>query len=228
MMVRPPGLCKRTRRCSPSLSAVRQQRADEVDTNSNPSDGDDDAPSDVWTEGCNVFFFADVSAKSLKQCMKALGEANAEALRRVHPLRTPTIQLHVNSHGGDVFSGFAMYDLIRQNPIPVETFAVGYVASAATFLLLAGERRYIYENAILLIHQMKTGFWGKFDDLCDEMHNTRQLMVKIRKLYRARTALAKPALKQLLHQELEMDATAAVRHGIVHNFVRRASSETIA
>jgi ATP-dependent protease ClpP protease subunit len=212
---------RRNRRSShPSLRSTKSKNAIEPEE----SDDSDDDEDSVWQDGSNVFFFAEVSAKSMKLCLKALGNANAHALRHLHPRCSPCIQLHINSHGGDVIAGFALYDIIRQNPVPVETYAVGYVASAATFVLLAGERRYAFENCIFLIHQMKTGFWGKFDELCDEMKNSRQLMDKIRRLYRSRTSLGKDALRQILHKELEMDTQKAIDAKLIHAIVRRTAS----
>ena len=59
-----------------------------------------------------------------------------------------------------------------------EHHRAGFVASAATFLLLAGAERLAMPNAHILIHQIRTGFWGKFNDLLDEVrahpaHRTR-------------------------------------------------------
>ena len=63
--------------------------------------------------------------------------------------------------------------------IAVHTYIDGLIASAATFLFLAGKKRFMTENSNILIHQISTGFWGKFEDLKDEYKNTTELMKRV-------------------------------------------------
>ena len=53
------------------------------------------------------------------------------------------------------------------------------IASAATFMFLAGKKRFMSPNATVLIHQVSTSFWGKFEDLKDEVKNTTEIMKMI-------------------------------------------------
>ena len=178
---------------------------------SDDDDSENEDESCVWQDGTSVYFFADVDLKQTRACMQALRKANVEAVKA----NVKHVSLYIHSGGGDVLAGFTLFDFIRTNALPVHTYACGYVASAATFLLIAGQTRYAHENSILLIHQMKTGFWGKFEDLKDEMKNSKQLMARIRTMYLRHCKMGKENLRTILRQELEMNAQRALEYGVV-------------
>jgi ATP-dependent protease ClpP protease subunit len=180
-------------------------------------DSDDDSGS-VTAEGSSVYFYADVTRATVLKLRGLLGEASAYAVRHTPVDEAPRVHLYLFSHGGDAFAGLAAVDHIRHTcqRVPVTTVAAGVVASAASFLLIAGARRLAYEHAFVRIHQLSIhGFEGKYADLCDEVRNTRELMNAIRALYRGRTQLAEERLDELLRKELDLDASACREAGLV-------------
>ena len=162
----------------------------------------------------SVHFYGDVSQANIMKLLKALSAASNEALKRAHWPRDARIYLYIQSNGGDAFAGLSAMDHIRLNPIPIIAIADGFVASAATFMLLgAYERR--HAHAKILIHQLTTGFWGKYSDLLDEMENSTELMGTIKTLYQNNTKLNAKQLRRLLKKELHMSAQQALVAGIV-------------
>ncbi len=71
------------------------------------------------------------------------------------------IELTINSTGGSVYDAFFAIDAIKNLKIDVHTIASGYCASAATLLSLSGKKRFITKNTNMLIHEIRSGFWGK-------------------------------------------------------------------
>jgi ATP-dependent protease ClpP protease subunit len=158
----------------------------------------------------SVFFFVDVSRKSVLALIQALDQATTYAL--THSL--PRVKLYIQSDGGDAYAGLSAMDHVSSNRLPVVTIADGFVASAATFILLGGAERRGMRSATLLIHQVSTGFWGKFEFLKDEMSNSEQLMETLRTLYTEKTKMTPKRVRNLLKKELTLSASQCVRFGI--------------
>ena len=127
----------------------------------------------------------------------------------------PYIVMFIHSEGGDAYSGLSGMNHIQSSSVPIYTVSDGFVASAATFLLLGGAKRFAMPHSTILIHQLSTAFWGKYADLIDEMANTHQLMNTLRTLYKKHTTLRKKKLEQLLQKELTMTADQCMKHGFV-------------
>lgn len=94
------------------------------------------------------------------------------------------INLYINSPGGVVTSGFAMYDTMRFIRAPVHTLCMGTARSMGSFLLMAGQpgERYALPNASILIHQPLGGFQGQASDMlihAEEIRKTKQLMTRL-------------------------------------------------
>lgn len=84
-----------------------------------------------------------------------IGEWGVTALNFVDELRktnTNRIDVHINSEGGEVFDGLAIYESIRQHPAFVTTYVDGLAASAASFIAQAGDKRVMARNARMMIH----------------------------------------------------------------------------
>ena len=97
--------------------------------------------------------------------------------------------------------GLSIFNFIKKNKIPIWTYIDGYIASAATFMYLAGSKRFMNETSNVLIHQVSTSFWGKFEDLKDECQNTTNLMLLVKKLYKENTNMSEKQLKRILKRE---------------------------
>ena len=127
----------------------------------------------------------------------------------------PIIKLHIYSNGGDAYMGLSTYDFIKNMQIPIYTYIDGMIASAATFIYLAGSNRFMTENSTILMHQLSTGFWGKYEDLKDEYKNTSELMRIIKKIYSENTNMKKKEIDDLLKRELLLTYNDAKKYKII-------------
>jgi ATP-dependent protease ClpP protease subunit len=160
--------------------------------------------------GTSVYFHAPVTKKTILLLLEKLSAAETVSLQQSYYPSSARIQLFIHSEGGDAYAGLSGMDHIERCRVPVDTIADGFVASAATFLLLAGKRRYGMPNSVLLIHQLSTGFWGKYAELMDEVANSEQLMKKIRSIYEERTGMDKKKIDHLLTKELTLSCEECV------------------
>lgn len=166
--------------------------------------------------GRDVFFHCEVSRTNVLTLIERLREAEQEARQQ----RTDSfVSLYINSEGGDAYAGLSAMNHIQSMSVPVVCVADGFVASAATFMLLGGRKRLAMPHATILIHQFSTAFWGKYADLIDELENSHQLMNSFREVYRERTKLKKKRIDALLKKELTMTASQCVKFGVVEALV---------
>lgn len=76
-----------------------------------------------------------------------------------------TIRVRINSPGGDVFEGLAIYNALSIHPATVTTYVEGIAASAASFIALAGDERTFAKYATGMVHNPSSGMWGEAKDL---------------------------------------------------------------
>lgn len=180
------------------------------------SSDDEDASAELVThEGDRVYFYDEVSRSSVLKLVQCLSKASDEAVRRCNSVHEATVYLYIHSNGGDAYAGLSAFDHIRNNRVPVTTVIDGFVASAATFLLLGGTYRVGMKHSNMLIHQLKTNFWGKFTDLVDEMDNSKSLMEMIKQVYADHTHMSKKKIECLLAKEKNLDACKCLSLGFV-------------
>lgn len=172
--------------------------------------------SDILCIRNSVWFYADVNNRNVLKLLQKLNEANEYVAKTMSPVdEHRRVYLYINSPGGEVFSGFSAMDHIWWNPVPVVTVVDGFVASAGTFLLLGGTERKAMRNSRILIHQLSAAFWGKYNDLLDEVKNSGELMKSVKDLYTEQTNMSRARVEEILQKELHMNATQALHYGFV-------------
>lgn len=170
----------------------------------------------VTAEGNTVFFYAPVSNASIMLLNKTL----LDVARSLRDQRSPVIYLFVHSEGGDLYAGLSAMDHISNFPIPIYTIIDGLVASAATFIALAGKKRFIMPHACVLVHQLSTSFWGKFEEMVDEYKTSKRLMAVITEAYLALTKLTEEKLKTILSRETHFGASKAIKWGFAEELYK--------
>jgi len=129
------------------------------------------------------------------------------------------IKLFITSHGGLVYQVFSAIDTIQGLKVPVHTYCQGIVASAGTLLSLAGKRRFITENSYMLIHEIRSGTWGKYTHICESMENSKQLMEHIKEYYIKRTKLTGEELDEQLKKDVTWNAKTCLEKGLVDEII---------
>jgi len=187
--------------------------------------GNDDhggPPTDkgVVVDENRIYFYAPVTESTVLDLNKLLRSLDIEmqclAVRfGVTPDAFP-IKLHIHSTGGDLFSGLAAVDTIRTVKTPVHTYVDGSAASAATLMSLAGNKRFIYKNSFMLIHQLSSMMLeGTHEEFKDEFENQQRLMNRIKALYRERANMSDEILEDLLKHDLWLDSDKCLEYGLV-------------
>jgi len=127
------------------------------------------------------------------------------------------ISFYINSPGGEIAAGLAIYDTLQLVHAPVSTIAVGMTASMATVLLAAGteDRRYALPHATVHLHQPLGGVQGQASDIEIAAQEILRMRDLINEILMRHTGLDEERIKSLTDRDYYMTAAEAVEHGIV-------------
>jgi ATP-dependent protease ClpP protease subunit len=171
---------------------------------------------DINKMGNKIYFYEDIYKETILALIKEIQTLTYELQLQASKYGfEPHIDLHIYSPGGDAFMGLSIYDFIRKNAVPIHTYIDGNIASAATFMFLAGAKRFMSPNSTVLIHQVSTTFWGKFEDLKDEVKNTTEIMKIVRNLYSENTIMKKKDIDAILKRELFLNFAECEKNGFI-------------
>jgi ATP-dependent Clp endopeptidase proteolytic subunit ClpP len=137
----------------------------------------------------------------------------AEDIAAGIPDGTERITVRINSPGGAVSDGIAIYNYLRDHSAHITTVVDGYAASAASLVMLAGDTRNVHSSSIVMIHNP----WGMTAGDADEMRHTADVLDEhteaLLDIYEARTGMERDELAEMLNGETWMRGAAAVENG---------------
>ncbi len=127
------------------------------------------------------------------------------------------IQMYINSPGGVIYSGLAIYDTMQMIPNPISTVAVGVTASFGTVLLTAGTkgRRYALPNATIHMHQPLGGAQGQATDIEIQTKQILRLRTLLNDIMAKHTGKPVDVIQKDTERDFYLDATQAVEYGLV-------------
>lgn len=130
---------------------------------------------------------------------------------------TKDISLYVNSPGGVVTSGLAIYDTMQYLKAPVSTICIGMAASMASVLLAAGAKgkRFALPNSRIMIHQGSAGFRGNTPDVEIQMREVMHLTERLTNILAAHTGQPAEKVKADSDRDFYMGAEEAKAYGII-------------
>ena len=168
------------------------------------SDDDSSTQSTVKTINNSIYFYADVDDSNILELISQLKELETKLLKVSieYPEFSPKITLHIKSDGGDIFAGFSAFDHIRTSRVPVVTVVDGCCASAATFMLMGGAKRYMGSSAYVLIHQLSSGMLGKYHEMKDEIQSFDKFMNSLKRIYEERTSIPPKKLNAMMKKDI--------------------------
>ncbi|MBI4274193.1 MAG: ATP-dependent Clp protease proteolytic subunit [Rhizobiales bacterium] len=137
------------------------------------------------------------------------------------------ISMYINSPGGVVTSGLAIYDTMQVIRPPGSTLCTGQAASMGSLLLAAGEKglRYALPNARILVHQPSGGFQGQASDIERHAEDIIKLKRRLNEVYVKHTGRDYPTIERTLDRDYFMTAQEAKEFGIVDKVIEKRPEE---
>ena len=168
-----------------------------------------------------IYYYANVNRESVVELNKKVGEIESKSLTLAYNLDIdpPSIKILINSGGGSITAGISSMDSILRCKVPVETYVDGFCASAATFISVVGERRYMSRNSYMLIHQLSSSLWGKYSEIEDEKKNLDLMMETIKSVYKEYTKVPMRKLDEILRHDLLWDAKTCLKYGLIDEII---------
>ena len=137
------------------------------------------------------------------------------------------IQMYINSPGGVVTSGLAIYDTMHYIKSPVVTLCMGMAASMGSFLLMAGEKgsRISLPNARIMVHQPSGGYSGKASDIERHAEDIIKTKRRLNEIYAKHTGRTYDEVEEKLDRDTFMTAEEAKEWGLVDHVYETRSDD---
>ena len=141
-------------------------------------------------------------------------------------LNNDEISLYINSPGGSITAGMAIYDTMNYIKSNVSTICVGMAASMAAFLLATGEegKRYILPNAEVMIHQPLGGVQGQATEIKIAAERILKLKKKLNTILAKKTGKSLDTINIDTERDYFMDSEEALNYGIVDKILKKNSN----
>ena len=168
-----------------------------------------------------IYFYSEVSRPKNLELNKNIATMSNTLYNRGQSLQVDPgrIFLHINSFGGSVFAGMSSVDYILNSKVPITTVIDGCAASAATIMSVVGHHRVMHKHSFMLIHQISSAMWGKFEEMKDDMKNSELLMDTIIKIYEEHTRIPRSELETILKRDIWWDAKTCLDYGLVDEII---------
>lgn len=163
----------------------------------------------IYSDIGDSYWYDSVSAKDIKDKLDAMDNGD--------------LVVRINSPGGSVFDGFAIYNLLNQREGKVTVQVDGMAASAASVIAMAGDEILMADNALMMIHDP----WTMMAGSADEMRDTAELLDKIKgsiiTTYQSQTSLSAEEIGEMMAAETWFSAAEAVENGLATGTVESSA-----
>ena len=133
------------------------------------------------------------------------------------------IQFYINSPGGSVSAGMAIFDTMNYIKCDVATICIGMAASMGAFLLAAGAKgkRMALPNAEIMIHQPSAGTKGKVTDMEIDIEHVRRIKERINRILAEKTGQPVETIKQDTERDHWITAQEAKEYGLIDQVIEK-------
>jgi ATP-dependent Clp protease protease subunit len=138
------------------------------------------------------------------------------------------ISMYINSPGGVVTAGLAIYDTMQYIRPSIQTLCVGQAASAASLLLCAGDKgqRFCLPNSRILVHQPSAAYYGQAADIARHAQEIVKLKGRLNEIYARHTGQTVEAIEKALDRDTYMTAEEAKAFGLLDQVLDKRPAAT--
>lgn len=130
-----------------------------------------------------------------------------------------TLNVHINSYGGEVFNGLAIYNLLRQYDATVNVYIDGIAASIASVIAMAGDNIYMPKTASMMIHNCISWEYGNAKQLRKTAEDMDKIMEALKAAYLARINISEEKLQEFLDEETYLTAEECLEYGFITEII---------
>lgn len=134
-------------------------------------------------------------------------------VKQLQEMEVEHINVHINSYGGEVKEGLAIYNALKDSKMKVTTICDGFACSAASVVFMAGDERIIKEASLLMIHNAWTFVQGDSNALRKQADDLEKITQASVNAYKSRATISEDEIKELMDNETWITAKEAVEYG---------------
>ena len=138
---------------------------------------------------------------------------NYDVVQRLQEMDANEIHVYINSYGGSVSAGLAIYNALKRHPAQVVTYCDGMACSIASVIFMAGDIRIMNKASLLMIHNAWTYAEGNAEELRKQADDLEKITSASIAAYMTHVNLSKPKLKALMDAETWLTPKEALRYG---------------
>lgn len=157
--------------------------------------------------------YGEMSAQILSKQLEALGDVNE-------------INVYINSYGGEVAEGLAIYNALRRHKAKVRTFCDGFACSIASVIFMAGDERIMNEASLLMIHNAWTWASGNAAELRKQAEDLDKITQASVEAYKAHSSLKEEEIKALMDAETWILPSEALEYGFATSVEKTEKANT--
>jgi len=169
---------------------------------------------EVKNKEADIYIFGDIVDPTVKDFWGIDADVSGYSLaQEVKDLDVDVINVHINSYGGVVSEGLAIYNTLKNHKAKIRTIVDGFACSAASVIFMAGDERLMNDASLLMIHQAWTYASGNADDLrktADDLDKITQGSIEA---YKTHVNISEEKLKELMKAETWILPSEAVEWG---------------
>ena len=203
-----------------------------------PTVGEDPEPSEpqghagagaqlIYSRDNHVYFYTDINTNTMLSLQKEVQTVVDNIVNKAKVIQDmkftvkhPPLILHINSPGGGIFAAFTFIDFMahikRKYPtIKFHSVVEGRAASAATLISVTADKRFITEYGYMLIHQLWSMSFGKYNEIKDDVSNLDRLMERIKRIYLKHSKVPEDQLDEILKHDIYWDAETCKKYKLV-------------
>lgn len=155
----------------------------------------------------NLYIFGDIYSDT--SLMAEIGELDVDE-----------INVYINSYGGAVSEGLAIYNALKNHKATVNTYCQGFACSIASVIMQAGDTRYMCSNSLLMIHNAWTLTMGNSEELRKTADDLEKINGEVLKIYVEKSGLSEDEVKQMLDDEDWITSDEAVARGFADKVIK--------
>ena len=152
------------------------------------------------TDSADLYIFGDIT--SFGQWWEGDPDRSAyDIVKELKAVEAGNINVHINSYGGDVSEGLAIYNTLRSSGKNVTTICDGFACSAASVVFMAGEKRIMSPASLLMIHNAWTVAVGNSDELRKQANDLETITQASVEAYKMVATISEEEIKELMDNE---------------------------
>ena len=172
----------------------------------------------------NLFLSSQVTQDSMLKLSKEILEINDhdQYLSKIYSVHNveynpDPIKIFIDSYGGQVYQCFGLLGIMNKSKVPIHTIVTGCAMSCGFLISISGHKRFGYDSATYLYHQVSNGTIGKAKDLEENVIEVKRLQKMIEKLTIKQTKITSSKLKEVYNTKFDwyMNSNEALKLGVI-------------